>query len=159
MMILKNINSVLIVCTGNICRSPMGEGVLKHKLNQAGLSYIQIHSAGTSGWDRCKPISLAIQACSEMGVDISSLRSNPITEKMIQSSDVILAMEKNHLSEMIKLYHAPSQKLFLFGDFHPDLPGMEIEDPYGLPISYYRNILKLICQCSDGFIGLLKKTT
>ncbi|KPA17388.1 protein tyrosine phosphatase [Candidatus Magnetomorum sp. HK-1] len=134
----------------------MGEGVLRYKFDQAGLSHLHLDSAGTSGWDNHKPTSEAIQACSEIGVDISSLRSSPISEQMIQAGDLILAMEKYHVNEMIKSYHAPAEKLFLLGDFHADTPGMEIKDPYGMPISYYRKILKIICQCSDGLIDKIK---
>ncbi len=157
-MVLENIKSILIVCTGNICRSPMGEGVLRHRLAQAKLSHIRINSAGTSGWDNHKPTSEAIQACSEIGIDISSLRSTPISEPIIRSADLSVAMERHHVSEMVKFYNAPAEKLFLLGDFHTKRPGMEIEDPYGKPISCYRKILKIICQCADGLTDKLKKT-
>ena len=154
---LENVKSVLIVCTGNICRSPMGEGVLRHSLDQAELSHIRLDSAGTSGLDNRKPTTEAIRVCSEIGIDISSLRSAPISEQMIQAADLIVAMEKHHVVEMVKFYHAPAEKLFLWGDFHAGRPGMEIRDPYGMPISYYRKILQVICQCSDGLTDKLKK--
>ena len=53
--------------------------------------------------------------------------------------------------------HAPAEKLFLLGDFHTGRPGMEIQDPYGMPISDYRSILNHICQCADGLTDKLKK--
>jgi protein-tyrosine phosphatase len=152
-----DIKSILVVCTGNICRSPMAEGVLRYKFDQAGLSHINLNSAGTSGWDNCTPISDAIQACSEIGIDISSLRSAPISEQMIQDADFVLAMEKYHINEMIKKCNAPAEKLLLFGDFHSDNPGMDVQDPYGMSLSFYREILNIICQCSDIFIDKLKK--
>jgi len=153
-MQFKNIKSILIVCTGNICRSPMAEGVLKYKLNQAGLAHIQVNSAGTSGWDNQTPTFEAVQACSEIGIDISKLCSAPISEQMIQSADLIVAMEKYHINEIIKLYNT-ADKLYLLGDFHADKPGMEINDPYGMPIFYYQKILDLICQCSNRLIDKL----
>ena len=153
-MQFKNIKSILIVCTGNICRSPMAEGVLKYKLNQAGLAHIQVNSAGTSGWDNQTPTSEAVQACSEIGIDISKLRSTPISEQIIQSADLILTMEKYHINEIIKLYNA-AEKLYLLGNFHTDKPDIEIDDPYGMPIFYYQKILDLICQCSDRLIDKL----
>jgi len=156
-MVLENIKSVLIVCTGNICRSPMGEGVLRHRLAQAKLSHIRINSAGTLGWDNRKPTSEAIRACSEIGIDISSLRSAPISEQMLRKADLTVAMERHHVDEMVKFYNAPAEKLFLLGDFHTSRPGMEIGDPYGMPISCYRKILKFIYQCSDGLTDKLKK--
>ena len=157
-MVLENIESILIVCTGNICRSPMGEGVLRHRLAQAKLFHICINSAGTSGWDNRKPTSEAIRACSEIGIDISSFRSVQISGQMIWSADLIVAMERHHVYEMVTFYNAPAEKLFLLGDFHTGSPGMEIEDPYGMPISCYRKILKIIYQCSDGLTDKLKKT-
>lgn len=149
-MALEKITSVLVVCTGNICRSPMGEGVLVHKFAQTNLSHISVQSAGTSGWENHKPTSEAIQACSEIGIDISTLRSSPITEQMIQGADLVVAMEQYHIDEMVKRFYASSEKLFLLGDFHAEQPGLEIDDPYGMVMSYYREILEQICQCAEG---------
>ena len=157
MIDFKNIKSVLVVCTGNICRSPMGEGVLRYKFDQAGLSHIHLDSAGTSGWDNHIPTSEAISACAEIGVDISSLKSAPISEQMIHDADLTVAMEKHHINDMKKYYRAPAEKLFLLGDFHADEPGMEIKDPYGMTLSFYRTTLNIICQCSDGLIDRISK--
>jgi len=157
MISFENIKSILVVCTGNICRSPMGEGAIRYKAKKAGLSQLYIHSAGTSGWDKHEPTSEAIKACSEIGIDISSQRSDPITVQMIQKADLTVAMETYHVDRMINHYDAPAEKIFLFGDFHVDYPGIEISDPYGMPLSYYRNILQIICQCSDGLIDKLMK--
>jgi len=148
----KNIKSVFVVCTGNICRSPMAEGVLRYKFDQSGLSHIQVNSAGTFGWDNHKPTSDAIQACSEIGVDISSLRSTPISGQMIHEADIAVAMQTHHIDEMKRDYDGPAEKLFLLGDFHGGQPGIEIKDPYGLTLSFYRNVLQIICQCADGLI-------
>lgn len=155
-MHLKSIKSILVVCTGNICRSPMGEGVLRSKLDKAGLSYIKVDSAGTSGWDNESPTPEAVSACLEIGVDISGLRSAPISGRMIQEADLILAMEKYHVDEMKKLYDAPDDKIFLMGDFNDENPGMEIDDPYAKSMSYYRRVLENICGCADGFVSRLK---
>jgi len=135
----------------------MGEGVLRYRLAQAKLSHIRIGSAGTSGWDNRKPTSEAIRTCSEIGIDISSVRSAPISEQMIQAADLTVAMERHHINEMVNLYNAPAGKVFLLGDFHTGRPGMEIGDPYGMPISYYREILQFINQCSDGLTDTLKR--
>ena len=151
----KNIKSIIVVCTGNICRSPMAEGVLRYKLDQVGLSHINLSSAGTSGWENCTPISYAIQACSEIGIDISALRSAPISEQMIQDADLVLAMEKYHVNEMVNKYNAPAEKLMLFGDFYSENSGMDIQDPYGMSLDFYREILNIICQCSDTIINKL----
>ena len=133
----------------------MAEGVLRYKFDQAGVSHINLNSAGTSGWEHCTPIHDAIQACSEIGIDISSLRSAPISEQMIQDADLVLAMEQYHINEMKKNWHAPAEKLFLFGDFYSENPGMDIQDPYGMSLAFYRDILNIICQCADNFIEKL----
>lgn len=156
-MVSPPIRSILVVCTGNICRSPMAEGVLKEAFRAHGLGHIRIESTGTFGWDTEPPTPPAVQACKETGLDIAELRSCPINGDMVDDADLILAMEENHLETIREWFRPEGAKLRLLGDFHPEEPGMEIPDPYRKSVRHYRKVLERIRQCTDGLVRHLKE--
>ncbi|MDM8515255.1 low molecular weight protein-tyrosine-phosphatase [Desulfobacterales bacterium HSG16] len=153
----KQINSILVVCTGNICRSPMGEGILREKLKNCNLSHIRIFSAGTHGWDHEPPTGLAVKVCAEEDIDISGILSSPISKSMIIDADLILVMEKKHKKNLIKIDPSCSGKTFLITSFQKDSSLTEIDDPYMLPVQYYRKAFCDINRCLDGFIDSMLK--
>ncbi|MFP4349863.1 MAG: low molecular weight protein-tyrosine-phosphatase [Desulfococcaceae bacterium] len=156
-MVSTPIRSILVVCTGNICRSPMAEGVLKDAFRSHGLDQIRIESTGTFGWDTEPPTPQAVQACKETGLDIAALRSGAINGDKVDEADLILAMEENHLDIIRDWFRTDGAKLRLLGDFHPEEPGMEIPDPYGKSVRHYRKVLERIRQCADGLVRHLKE--
>src|SRR5688572_23197399 len=93
---------VLFVCTANLCRSPMAEGVFRALVERAGLAdAFEIDSAGTS--DRFvgqSPVPAAIEAAAGRGYDISGIRSRQVTGQDIARFDYPLAMDASHLVEM-----------------------------------------------------------
>jgi protein-tyrosine phosphatase len=93
-----------MVCTGNICRSPTAEGVLRHKLAQAGLgAAIRVGSAGTQGYHTAEPPDpRAVRAAAARGYDLSRLRARPLRPEDFAAFDVLLAMDKGHLEWMHK---------------------------------------------------------
>ena len=153
----EKLTSILVVCMGNICRSPMAEGVLRTRLSAAGMGHIRVSSAGTLGWDKAPARDEAVRACADIGVDITGHRSSPIAPQMAQTADLILAMEQQHIRDIADWFGSDGNKMHLLGAFHPDNPGMEIEDPYGMSAEVYRKVLKEICRCTDGFVETLAK--
>lgn len=151
------IRSILVVCTGNICRSPMAEGVLREKFQAHGLDHIRIQSTGTQGWDTEPPTPQAVQACMELGLNISALRSCAINGDMVSKADLILAMEEAHCRIIRNRFGTEEPKLRLLGDFHPRKPGVEIPDPYGRSVRHYRKALDRIRKCADGLVRHLKE--
>ena len=156
-MVSNPIRSILVVCTGNICRSPMAEGVLKEAFRAHGLDHIRIQSTGTFGWDTEPPTPQAVQAGKETGLDISDLRSCAIHGDMVDEADLILAMEESHLETIRDWFKPEAAKLRLLGDFHPEKPGMEIPDPYRKSVRRYRDVLDRIRQCTGGLVRHLKE--
>jgi protein-tyrosine phosphatase len=86
---------VLVVCTGNIARSPMGEALLRAHLASRG-AHAHVHSAGTLAWEgpATEPARFAM---SERGLDISDHRSRPLTGALVAAADLILGMTRSHV--------------------------------------------------------------
>ncbi len=99
---------LLVVCLGNICRSPMGEGALRARLAEAGLAgRVQVDSAGTSGWHAGQaPDSRAIACARRHGVDIAGLRARPLRPDDFLAFDYLLCADRSNVNDAIKL--APS---------------------------------------------------
>ena len=123
---------VLMVCLGNICRSPMAQGILEKKLSEKKLDWY-VDSAGTSGWHDCEaPDFRAIEIARQRGVDISQQKSRKIGRKDIEHFDVILAMDSSNYQEILKLCGNEEQKIkvHLLLNFHHPGRNAAVPDPY-----------------------------
>jgi protein-tyrosine phosphatase len=154
--------SVLIVCTGNICRSPTAEGVLRHKLAEQGLGdRIRVESAGLGDWHVGDPPDpRAIDRASRRGYDLSPLRARQFTVRDHHDFDLILAMDRGHMTAMERNRpaNAPA-RLHLFLDFAPTaVASQEVPDPYYGDLADYDHALDLIEPGVDGLIAALKQT-
>ena len=137
---------LLFVCTGNICRSPMAEGVFRSMARQAGLgSAFTVDSAGTYGGHAGEPPSrLAIEAAARRVYDISGLRARPVMAADIARLDHVLAMDRSHMAALRRL--APrelAERLEMFAD-------TGVADPYGGGARDYERALDAIeAGCRD----------
>ena len=107
---------ILMVCLGNICRSPLAEGILQEKALNAGLNW-QIESAGTNGYHTGEPPHyLSIKVAAENGIDISKQRSRRFTAADFEKYDLIYAMATDVLENMkwIGRQHFDTKKVSLF---------------------------------------------
>jgi len=116
---------VLVVCTGNICRSPTGEGVLKHLAERAKLP-VEFDSAGTHDYHVGEaPDRRAIAHAKKRGYDISMLRARQLVQEDFEKFDLLLAMDRGHLRILERMCPAGSRhKLRLFA------AGEDVPDPY-----------------------------
>ena len=125
---------VLFVCLGNICRSPLAEGVLKHQISQAGLEgKIKVASAGTSGWHIGEsPDPRSIDIARKNGIALDSFGRKAVGEDF-QEFDYIIAMDKSNLANLKALNGSTepqAAKLFLMRDFDDVGKGQDVPDPY-----------------------------
>ncbi len=129
----NKIFSILFVCTGNICRSPMGEGLLKDLIKKEGIQQISISSAGTRGLEGEGAASSAVKVCKERGIDISAHVAKKITKEMIQENDLILTMEIDHWQKVVALVPEAQDKVRLLSRYKEKGKELseEVPDPYG----------------------------
>lgn len=125
---------VVFVCLGNICRSPLGEGILRHLVTQAGLSpYIEIDSAGTGNWHvGSEPHHGSQQVARERGLDISDQRARQIRPEDLKAFDYVVAMDSQNLADILSLDPAgeASARIVRMMDFAPHLGTPDVPDPY-----------------------------
>ena len=124
---------VLFVCMGNICRSPMAEGMFRHAIKAAGLeSQVQIDSAGTHSYHvGSPPDARAQQASKKRGIDISSQRSRQVTDKDFSEYDYLLVMDGANYAHLIRRAppeHQPKVRRLL--SFSRKYPNLDVPDPY-----------------------------
>jgi len=123
---------ILTVCLGNICRSPMAEGILRHLAQERGIT-ITTDSAGTGNYHVGEePDRRAIAAMERYGINIRDLRARQFKGLDFEDFDIILAMDASNLDNMLKL--APNAELArkarLVMDHAPKHPEREVPDPY-----------------------------
>lgn len=137
---MNKIFRILFVCTGNTCRSPMAEGILKKMLRENGIDYIQISSAGTDSWRGCPASLPALEVGKSSGIDLTSHSSRKLTQEMLREADLILAMSKRHLDYIKKLNQDAIEKSFLLKSFPQGSDGESfwIDDPVGGTSDGYR---------------------
>jgi protein-tyrosine phosphatase len=137
---------LLFVCTGNICRSPVAEGVFRGMAHRAGLdAAFTVDSAGTYGGHAGEPPSrLAVKAAARRGYDISGLRARPVVAADIARFDHVLAMDRGHLAELRRL--APRG----FTERPRMFAAVDVADPYGGTERDYERALDAIeAGCRD----------
>jgi protein-tyrosine phosphatase len=123
--------SILFVCLGNICRSPLAEGAFRAEAERLGLD-VEVDSAGTGGWHRGEPPdSRAIAAARRGGVDISGQRARKVTRADFDCFDHIFALDADNLADLEALRPAGSRALLsLLLDRVAGREGQGVADPY-----------------------------
>jgi protein-tyrosine phosphatase len=105
---------LLFVCTGNMCRSPMAEALLRHELESRSCTGVEVASAGTWAAMDEPPTDEAIMVCATHGIDLSSHRSRLLEKEDIEEADAVVGMTNVHLQEVASLSpHARRKSILL----------------------------------------------
>ena len=145
--------TILFVCTGNVCRSPMAEGLFRHAVK--GRGDFCVLSAGVGAIEGQPPSAYAIQALRELGIDIAQQRSRMLTAELVNQADYIFGMTHGHVDAINLLYPQAVEKTFLLREFDDTLDVFEkdISDPIGGSLEVY---LECRDQIEQGIASMLK---
>ena len=147
--------SVLMVCMGNICRSPTAEGVLRHLVREAGLDHqIHIDSAGTLDYHAGSPPDQRSQMhAQKRGYDLSSQRARQVAKRDFEKFDLVLAMDWQNLEELQELCPAEHQhKLKRLMEFAPAGLSDVVADPYYGGHDGFERVLDHVEQACRGLL-------
>jgi len=145
--------TILFICTGNVCRSPMAEALFRRAA--AGHGEFRVFSAGLGAVDGQPPTAHSMTAMKELGMDISGQRSRMLTADLVRQADYIFGMTHSHVEALALLYPQAAEKTFLLCEFDETLDAYdkEISDPIGGSYGVYQNCRDQIRQ---GITSLLK---
>lgn len=122
---------ILMVCLGNICRSPLAEGILKQKVKKAGLNW-EVDSAGTSGWHSGElPDKRSIQTATKYGIDITDQKSRKVRSIDYEYFDIIFAMDTQNQKDLLSLARKEevSKVRLILNEIYPG-EAQSVPDPY-----------------------------
>lgn len=131
-------DSILVVCAGNICRSPTAEYVLKSKLANKNIT---VSSAGLTALEGKSADSIAKQVAEPYGINMDNHQGRQLNSQLIAQNSVILVMENRHLTDLFSRYPEARGKTFLLGKWIGD---KEIPDPYRKSIEAFEHVYTLI---------------
>ncbi len=142
---------VLFVCTGNICRSPTAEGVLREMARKEGVP-LHVESCGTHDYHVGEaPDERAQHHASRRGYDLSALRARRVSSQDFADFDLILAMDRGHLKILERMCppaHRPKVRLFV--------PGRDVPDPYYGGPEDFEQVLDLVETACRGLLAEIK---
>ena len=128
----EKVLKILVVCLGNICRSPAGEAALKEAAARAGLR-IEVESAGTGPWHVGEPPDPQMRAAGERaGLEIDGLGRQITSVQELEPYDIILAMDRSNLHALRRIAPELEDRMFLYRSFDPHAASDEMPDPWGM---------------------------
>lgn len=158
----ENAYTINVVCTGNICRSPIGEAVLQEAFTRAGLGNVQVKSAGTGSWHIGEGADhRAREVAAEAGLNLSSHRANQFQIEDFAHTDLVLALDYSHYTDLRRM--APTDedadKVQLIRAFDPQAAAdedLEVADPYYGDYRDFEIALEQIQSASAGVVEFVR---
>ncbi|MCB8944726.1 MAG: low molecular weight protein arginine phosphatase [Ardenticatenaceae bacterium] len=138
---------ILIVCTANICRSPVGEAVLRDRLQKQGLPDWTVASAGTWALDGHSASPHSVTVMAEKGLDLREHLAQTVTGQMLAEADLVLCMELGHVEALQAEFPRHRDKIFLFSEMVGKR--YSVADPYGGPLDGYQRMAQEVTNLVD----------
>ncbi len=156
---IDRIVSVLIVCTGNICRSPTGEGVLRHLAKERGLAgRVRVASAGTHDYHVGEaPDPRSVKHALKRGYDLSAQRAMQVEKRHFEEFDYVLAMDRGHLRILGQIQPPGSRaKLGLFLEASATSKGEDMPDPYYGGDAGFEQVLDMVEEAAQRWLDRIE---
>lgn len=132
--------NILIVCTGNICRSPVAVAILRNRLEMQGLTGWKVSSAGTWALEGERASTYGVELMAEYGMPIDDHRSRSINEEILSEADLVLCMEIGHVEALKAEFPRHGQKIYLLTEMSGQY--YSVSDPYGGPKPAYERMIR-----------------
>lgn len=142
---------IVFVCTGNICRSPIGEKVLQRELDDAGLATgVSVTSAGTGPWHEGEPADpRASEVLGAAGYSTSHTAHQVTGEDL--TADLLIALDSGHARDLRRM-GAPAEHVRLLRSFDPDASSLDVLDPYYDGPAEFRDVLAMVEAATPGVV-------
>ncbi len=141
--------NILLVCVGNVCRSPTAEYLLRNRLPD---THTGVSSAGLGALDDRPMDATAAELLLEHGIDASAHRGKQLSPEMLRQAELVLVMEKAHAANIARTAPEASGKVFLLGKWLDD---RDIPDPYGQQRPAFEHVYQLIDQGVSSWLPYL----
>ena len=159
--------TVLFVCSGNTCRSPMAEAIFDELSDDHPRlrNNVKCASAGTMAFDGDRMMDHALDALEKMGIDGSRHRSKRLNERLVDEADIILTMEACHMDELEALYPEAMEKTHTLKGYVAGVEGYpddsedeySVDDPYRMPLDTYEEVACEIREAIEAWLGILDR--
>ena len=150
---------ILIVCTANICRSPMGERLLAHGLaaEKAPLSEMQVASAGISAYQGDPASQNSVMALRSVRIDLSDHHSQQITQDLLDQAFAVFCMTQTHRALIEAHFRQRPAHVYLFRELMGDGESLEIPDPFGRSLSEYEVCRDSMVEAIPSILAFLRE--
>lgn len=148
-----NSSTILFVCTGNICRSPMAEYLLRQRLPES--SGWVVRSAGVAAPRGMHASEHASEVLNELGIDMQAHQSRLLDQEMVAAAAVIVVMTSAHRRLVWSMAPGGAHKVALLKSFDPAAAGTDVEDPIGLSVEIYRGVREEISAALPGLMAFM----
>lgn len=146
---LNHMAHILVVCTANICRSPVVEGLIRDRLSKAGFEEWTVSSVGTWALQERPPSRYSQELMLEWeGIDISGYRAKIVDQAEIDRSDLIICMEKGHVEALKIEFGSATDRIYLLSEMGTGQK-FNIADPYGTPKPNYEHMVREVRKLID----------
>lgn len=150
---------ILLVCLGNICRSPTAEAALREALDEAGMHDVEVDSAGTGDWNLgAPPDARMVEAAGRAGLRLSGSARQVVRDDFARS-DLILVMDRANLRAVRALApdDAAAEKVRLFREFEPDPDDLDVPDPYYGGAEGFARVVEIARSGAQGVVQALRE--